>query len=411
MAQPTILEFQERTFRIDSSVLEKSHPQNTTTKDIICPSDNSTWNLKLTRKDDDDLVVQMECKSSYTCNICKQTACGYCGKYPKYNTPYSTMRVVPRFKPNAVVSTSIDHTTLQNGKPIECTTKHNNVFHKNKYMFDVVFSVGNDFPKIAIKPPEVVHKNRDTMLILLKDINSVDTCFIFESDKSYSNVGLWAHRVILAKYKKFDEIIQDATKKATAAALPEKTDGEKVVTGPSIPTIGNPIVLTISVPKFGLATLSVLLRYIYTGEIQLAPDLSYHAVSMTKTSLVLYDAMGKTRESICWSPLDSNSPWKLKDVTWEELLLAADYFGVTDMRENCEEKVIGTMNESNVVDILFNIGCSFDTVKEAALDFIVKNMATLVLEGEDPFVAFKNHPDCHNLMFEVMRRRVKEASK
>ncbi|KAF9401824.1 hypothetical protein BGX21_000462 [Mortierella sp. AD011] len=314
------------------------------------------------------------------------------------------MHIIPCKKTSAFSSKPADASEYRSS-PVKCDIKHANVVFKGEYWFDIVLSYGDSLPVLPVEPLENAPKNRDTMLTLLKDINSVDTCFVFESDKSYSNVGLWAHRVILAKYKKFDEIIQDASKKA-AAALSEKADAGCDTTESSTPTAGrdeNPTVLTIPVPKdFSLSTLSVLLRYIYTGEIKLIADLGQHAVSMTKSSLVIYDAMGKTRESIRWSPFDADSPWKLKDVTWEELLLAADHFGVSDMRKNCEDEVIGAMNQSNVVDTLFNIGCSFDTVKKAALDFIVENMETMMLDGQDPFVAFKNHPDCHSLMFELM---------
>ncbi|KAG0006200.1 hypothetical protein BGZ80_000986 [Entomortierella chlamydospora] len=413
MARLNITEKQERTFRIESPVLAETPLNNTTTADFTSTSDNGIWKITLTRKNK-ELSVGIEWKTNTGCYSCKRTysACNQCGQAFQCKSPYSTMSIVPCKKPNASTSASVSPTSWQNSSLVQCTLKHGDAVFKDKYLFDIVLFIGQNIPVIPVEPLESVPKNRDIMLTLLKDINSVDTCFVFESDKSYSNVGLWAHRVILTKYKKFDGIIQYASKKATTA-LSEKDDSKRDVTESSTPSIGrdeNPAVLTIPVPKdFSLSTLSVLLRYIYTGEIKLTADLGQHAVSMTKSSLVIYDAMGKTRESVRWSPFDADSPWKLKDVTWEELLLAADHFGVSDMRKNCEDEVIGAMNQSNVVDTLFNIGCSFDTVKEAALDFIVKNMETMVLDGEDPFVAFKNHPDCHSLMFEVMRRRVKKA--
>jgi hypothetical protein len=47
--------------------------------------------------------------------------------------------------------------------------------------------------------------------------------------------------------------------------------------------------------------------------------------------LVWRNSAGKVEESVTWHPLDQNSPWRLKDVTWEELKEAAIHYGLKDL--------------------------------------------------------------------------------
>ncbi|KAF9358338.1 hypothetical protein BGX26_001995 [Mortierella sp. AD094] len=98
-------------------------------------------------------------------------------------------------------------------------------------------------------------------------------------------------------------------------------------------------------------------------------------------------------------------PYESKDVTWEELLVASDHYGVKDLKSQCENKVITAMNRSSVVETLFTIGCSFDKIKESALNYIVDNMATLFTKDKDSFEQYKNHPRCYEMLVEVIRRK------
>ncbi|KAG0350657.1 hypothetical protein BGZ54_003695 [Gamsiella multidivaricata] len=136
-----------------------------------------------------------------------------------------------------------------------------------------------------------------------------------------------------------------------------------------------------------------------------------HAICTSESQLVSQTLRGAKmqQESIRWNPLASESPWKFKDVTWEELLVATDYYGMTDLRTRCEQAVTDGINQNNALQMLFTIGCSFEKVKESALDYLVKNMATLVVDGSDPFEPYERHPKCHSFMLELMRRKAKRA--
>ncbi|KAF8977512.1 hypothetical protein BGZ46_007335 [Entomortierella lignicola] len=284
--------------------------------------------------------------------------------------------------------------------------KHADALNKKNYDFDVILSKGNELPKI--QADEVI-KNRETMLNLLKDVNSVDTCFVFESDGLHPTVGLWAHCVILGRYKGFEEAIQNASKESAYALLDKsetKSDTTECLDIATMNDKGSNTLILHDPKDISLSTLAVLLRFVYTGEINLPADPGQHVISRT---LAMPKTSRKFRESFLWNPMDVevDPNWRLKDVPWEVLLQAADHYDVTEVREDCQDILIRAMSESNVMDTLFKVGSSFDTVKEAALDFIV-NMSTMISNGNNPFIAYKNHPDCHSFMFEVMRRRAKK---
>ncbi|KAF9401826.1 hypothetical protein BGX21_000464 [Mortierella sp. AD011] len=288
------------------------------------------------------------------------------------------------------------------------------VLHNDEYCFDIVLSVKEKLERhtevLELEPQDAVTKSCEIMMTLLGDIHSVDVCLVAESDKTCSNVGLWAHRAILSRYKGFENAIQTACKRlsSTSEDMAKLTIGDGDSSS-STTVQGDDILgpLLIPVERFTLATLCVLLRYVYTGQINLSAETNKHAISMTESTLTLEGITSRCKESVRWHPLGTDSPWKFKDVTWGELLVASDYYGVLDLKTLCESEVISSMNQSSVVETLFTIGCKFDKIKECALNHIVGNMATLFPEGKDPFSLYKDHPMCHDLLVESIRRKVK----
>ncbi|KAF9358333.1 hypothetical protein BGX26_001990 [Mortierella sp. AD094] len=264
-------------------------------------------------------------------------------------------------------------------------------------------------PKV-VEPQDANIDYHKIMLTLLKDIYSVDVCFVIESDETCSNVGLWAHRAILSRYKGFQDVIQTACKTipSTSEDMANLTIGDDYKSSSSTTAQDDDILgpLLIPVEKLTLPTLCVLLRYIYTGQINLSAEADKHAISTTESTLVLQGIMSGRKESVRWHPLKSDSLWKFKDVTWEELLLASDYYGVMDLRSRCEKEVISAMKQPTVVETLFTTGCSFYKIKDSGLNYIVDNMTSLFSKGKDPFALYKNHPECHDMMIEIFHRKI-----
>ena len=224
------------------------------------------------------------------------------------------------------------------------------------------------------------------MKTLLRDRHSVDVQFIFTADKACSNVGFWAHRSILSRYKSLEDLIKKSTK---------EQGFEDAEAGP----------LTIRMDKFSLVTFACLVYYLYTGTIQRTMDTSRFALNQQDEAVVVFkdETTGRTKQSMQWNPLDADSSWKLKDVTWTNLLFISEYFGVKDLRDECQEQVIESIKESNVIELLFEVGCFFDQIKDAGLKYLAANMEFMCDEGKDPFEKYHGHKDCHTMMLDAMR--------
>ncbi|KAG0280793.1 hypothetical protein BGZ96_001422 [Linnemannia gamsii] len=380
---------------------------------------NSFWTIILTRSHDDKLTLHLKwCRVSHA-----------------DQTYYNSMHVFPHSSPNAVFHYSFASNCVNpvNGTEINCGSfPAEKVTNGNKYEFDIVLCTVADIPRVPILPTPPVPKNHDIIPLLLKDVNSVDVCFNFTCDKAYSNVGLWAHRVVLTRYKFFSKLLQlhdelqqslavsanienDPKKSSKAESDAESTCTESVDGSPiSSPTTGTETVgdlrsLVVKVDKFSLATFCALLYYIYTNEVHLTIDTDRFVVSSGEGSLVWRDAAtGKMRDSMSWHPMDRSSPWRLKDVTWEELLEAADHYGISDLRTNCLGKVISGMNQSNVVGTLFSKAASGPEVRQAAMEYIVKHWDSIFQKGEnrvDHFAAYRAYPDCHEVLIELIHMK------
>ncbi|KAG0006204.1 hypothetical protein BGZ80_002541 [Entomortierella chlamydospora] len=334
---------------------------------------------------------------------------------------YKYLHLVPDKRqgtPDEITTTAFGFITAVFGSTnrlfVEAKIPLNKVHHENYVRFNIVLSgkeklLEKQSEVLKIEPQDAAAKNNETMLVLLRDIYSVDVCFVFESDNTCSNVGLWAHRTILSKYKGFENAIQTACKDISSASndMSNLAISERDNPMPSTSVKTNDVLgpLLIPVGKFTMATLCVLLRYIYTGQIKLSAEIDKHAISTTENSLIVQGIMSSGKESVRWHPLGTDSPWKFKDVTWGELLLASDHYGIEDLRFRCEDEAISTIDQSNVFETLFTTGCSFDRIKEAALNYIVGNMTTLFPKGKDPFAPHKNHPKCYELMIEIFHRK------
>ncbi|KAF8915968.1 hypothetical protein BGZ58_005405, partial [Dissophora ornata] len=91
-------------------------------------------------------------------------------------------RLVPHKNPRLSKPLFLDTEKFTCGGTIEV----NKVLHNGRFCFDIVLTFG-DSPIDAPKRVEATSKIYDIMKVLLKDIYSVDVCFVFGSDKTYSN--------------------------------------------------------------------------------------------------------------------------------------------------------------------------------------------------------------------------------
>lgn len=295
------------------------------------------------------------------------------------------------------------------------------------YRFDIVFSTAKDIARTVTSPPP---KSREILPLLLKDPNTVDVCFTFSSDKAHPHIGLWAHRVVLSRFKIFAQLFEtedshqrlmakvdsdkDKNKPTTTVKAESDTESSRTITNdPSspAPSIDSRAIM-IKVDKFSLAAFCALLYYIYMDEIDLSVDTNRFVISISEAgSLVWRDAEDNIRDHhpipVHWPPLDQNSSWKLKDVTWDELLEVADFYDVSELRSHCLTGTLSGLNEQNAVRLVFS--CDKD-VKRMAMRYIVDKAEMFFERGkQDPFLAYKEHPDCHEVLVELMQMKAKKA--
>ncbi|KAI1314585.1 hypothetical protein EDD11_001968 [Mortierella claussenii] len=347
--------------------------------------------------------------------------------------PFQRMHIVPHFATGdapGIVTLALSSPVHQNSIIGNIGVKE--VLHDGKFCFDIVFSTSNQ-PLLMINASKQASEaelysnntssgSHDRMLILLKDIYSVDVCFVFNEDKSCSHEGLWAHRSLLSMHPAFISMIENASQHPLSVSDDDFTqlsianshdedeeDNSRQGTNESAMmdkrAYYSAVPIIIPVSKFSMATFCTMLRFIYTGDIYLSVDTNQYAISRTVSPEALQGMAGISKESVLWHSLETDSALTVKDVTWEELLVAADHFGITDLRVRCESEVMGAIDLKNVFSTLFSLGCQYTRIKEAALKFIVKNLTRLIVDDQDPFKPFKDHPECHAMMFEVLRRR------
>ncbi|KAH0979594.1 hypothetical protein GBA52_006771 [Prunus armeniaca] len=77
------------------------------------------------------------------------------------------------------------------------------------------------------------------------------------------------------------------------------------------------------------------------------------------------------------------------------LFLAADKYGISYLQKLCESHMLESLSTANALDVLeVADGCSCLTLKENALDFIVKNMHDIVFSAKYDAFALKNPHLC-----------------
>ncbi|ORZ09067.1 hypothetical protein BCR41DRAFT_372977 [Lobosporangium transversale] len=329
------------------------------------------------------------------------------------------MLVVPQKNSVLPVATTVKHSDEPN-EDFQVKVPIQGVLFNGQYCFDVVLTT--DLNRITgplrgdPKHPQALVKHREIMLTLLKDLTTVDLCFSFPSDKSCSNFGLWAHQTILKRYKPLAEFINSPPAKESkerkivrfkgdksrdSSRSSDSYSGESDEGDESEYEEDDDRCCLLIDDEFMMATICALLMYVYTGDIELSVDTSKFAIKQSEGD---GSTSGQGKNSTR-HPLGLDSGWRFKDVTWMDLLKAADYYGVTDLQARCEEEVIASINESNALDILFNVGQKYKDIKLEAIDYIANMMGSLFNQERDPFAPYKDHPSCYELMVEVMRHK------
>lgn len=90
------------------------------------------------------------------------------------------------------------------------------------------------------------------------------------------------------------------------------------------------------------------------------------------------------------------------------LSLAADKYEISYLQKFCERQMLRSLNSSNALDVLeISDICSYISLKETALNFIVKNMEDIAFSARYDQFALKNP----HLCVQITRASLMEAKK
>jgi hypothetical protein len=310
------------------------------------------------------------------------------------------------------------------------------------YSFDIILSTNQDAkakPRVTrsllnnehevdiaqpAAPPAPTHlaptptpsKHRDTVALLLKDICSADIFFSFPADKILPNAVLCAHRFIISPYRILTMPISpkkgvlSLTEERFFIPNPNGNDGWSAhgfgcvvapdkcasnLSGMISDALSRTGATLVKIGNISLATFCALLYYLYTGEIDLEPVTSRFA---------MFRFPSRCNNRV---PLWIDQPLVL-ETTWEELLKASTLFEIPDLQTLCRENAITWINKDNAIMTLFGESAKNNPrVKKMALTIAVQNMDAIFASEKDPFVVYKDHPDYHEVLMEVMRLNVK----
>ncbi|KAF9372621.1 hypothetical protein CPB97_001110 [Podila verticillata] len=302
--------------------------------------------------------------------------------------------------------------------------------------FDIVFSTRQDLYRISkrweandvqktkttmskLKKDEgAVPKLKQVLSQLMKDVSTMNMAFTFDLNGSARKVALWAHQSILGQQSSFATLIKKLKDVESDPSRPEAPFGIK----------------TIHVTEYTLETYCALVRYLYTSEIKLEVNLEEFAVGyspskefspscknrhIVKGLFPSEDTASPNAESsqsdeILAFELEETFPLEESDeseesvvperaTTWSNLFQIADCYQVTELREYCLDKIVGTLDASTALEVLFGFAYRYPDLKKIVLQVVADNMPSLYAASQDPFAAFENHSERQMLMAEAFQ--------
>ncbi|KAF9937422.1 hypothetical protein BGZ65_001513, partial [Modicella reniformis] len=161
-----------------------------------------------------------------------------------------------------------------------------------------------------------------------------------------------------------------------------------------------------------LITFCVLLKYLYTKDLDLAVDPTQYLMcdmdhltheSLT-TSTSLADVLDNAHKE--YNTAQFQVTWNDKDkVTLLDLFLAADRFEIADLRKQCLKGVLASVDKNNASEILFEVGTRFkEENRGPVMEYISEHLDNaFLIQMQDLFKRFAEHEECHETMLELLR--------
>lgn len=290
--------------------------------------------------------------------------------------------------------------------------------------FGMVFSTSRDlgladhkdkavevFQAVQVEQPgyseQAALVNQSVMSLLLKDIKTMDMALTFGINGGARNVALWAHRAVLNSQPGFAKLIsklKDVEGYSTDSAM---------VCG----------IQSYHVTEYSLETYCCLIRFLYTNKVELKVNLEDFAIGCPPSKPCSIACKERPDVEGLFSLAPSTDTGAVSDVegvttrlltrtaTVGELFQLADCYQVQDLRAYCRTRIIGSMDLSNALEILFEFAYRFEDLKYVVLKYVAENLDTIYAgDDEDPFEKYKNHPEQHTLLAKALRQKFKASA-
>lgn len=183
-------------------------------------------------------------------------------------------------------------------------------------------------------------------------------------------------------------------------------DKLKVIEDSSAQSVITAGAMSYHVTEYSLESYCSLIRFLYTGIIDLQVDLNDFAIGALPTKP--YSLASKERPAVeglftstpspgsdAGTDVNATKAWPLvRATTPSEPFRLSDCYQLQDLRAHCRTQILGDMNVSNALDVLFGFAnCSEDS-KNVVLNFVAENLDKIFGEDddEDPFEKYKDHP-------------------
>ncbi|KAF9312172.1 hypothetical protein BG003_006571 [Podila horticola] len=232
---------------------------------------------------------------------------------------------------------------------------------------------------------------------LMYDIDTMNMSFTFGYNGSARNVALWTHQSVLELHPTFHSLMSKLKDVEGESSSAEAVSGVK----------------TIHVTKYTLESYCALIRYLYCNTIELHVNLDDFPIG--QPPIMPFSPSCKSRlvaDGPFWptvpAPTKPHSDMVVDHdhhqlmTTWEELFQLADFYQIAELRGHCQEQIVDALHTSTVLDVLFRYAYRYPDLKGRVLAFVAGSMTELYARSKDPFAAYAEHPERHELMAEAL---------
>ncbi|KAG0076737.1 hypothetical protein BGZ93_000571 [Podila epicladia] len=239
----------------------------------------------------------------------------------------------------------------------------------------------------------------DILSSLMRDLATTNMAFTFGFNGSARNVALWVHQSVLLHQPYMASLIDKLRN--------VESSDDSSISG----------VKSIHVTEYSLESYCSLIRFLYTGTIDLDVDLEDFAIGCPPNR-PYSPIICKKRPPVegLFAPAAGTGSTKNLDeneikrrTAWPELFQVADCYQIKGLREHCKGKIVASISEENVLEMLFKFGYKYKDLKDVLLQFVADHMDKLFVQakGDDPFDVFKDHPERYSLLIQALQLKFK----